>query len=189
MFDTKKQTRAFNSLMSAAVFWIGQENSNCAASILSMVEQLPINLIEKSRLNRIIAVYDMIFSDTKYETVKGTLSSAVIPEKYTIDTETMYAYVVLNTIMNFVSAELYNEASSILLAMSSDWRELYAKAVAAIAELENNEGFCRWCASQAILAMDVKKTNFLDYGNLAFMFDENGFADIQNNEPDKEEDN
>ena len=178
MFDTKKQTRAFNCLMSAAVFWIGQENSNCAASVLAMAEQLPINTIEKSRFSRIVSIFNMVFSDTSYESMKSVLPLAIIPEKYTIDTETMYAYVVLTTIMNFVSAELYSEAASILLAMSSDWRELYSKAVSSISVLDNGEAFCRWCASLSIVAMDIKKTNFLDYGTFAAMFDENGFDDV-----------
>lgn len=186
MFDTKKQIRAFNCLMSAAVFWIGQENSNCAASVLTMTEQLPINTIEKSRFNRIVSIYNMVFSDTSYENMKSALPQAIIPEKYTIDTETMYAYAVLTAIMNFVSAELYSEAASILLAMSSDWRELYSKAVSSISNLENGEAFCRWCASLSIIAMDIKKTNFLDYGTLAAMFDENGFSDVDANQTESE---
>lgn len=178
MFDTRVQTRAFNSLMSAAVLWIGKENANCAASVLVMTEQLPLTSIEYARLRRIVTMFDIAFPEKPYDSFKSSLELANIPEKYTVDNETQYAYTILTAILNFTAAGLFNEATAMLLEVSSDWRELYVKAVAQIADNERCEEFCRWCATQSIIAMDVKKSNFLDFGNLAVMYDENGFANV-----------
>ena len=178
MFDTTTQTRVFNSLMTAAVSWIGKENANCAASVLTMTEQLPLTSIERARLNRIVAIFDMTFPETPYKSLAPSLESAHIPEKFTIDNETQYAYVAITTILNFTEAGLFNEGAATLLDMSSEWRELYVKATSQIADTDRCEEFCRWCALQSTIAMDIKKSNFLDFGNFAAMYDENGFSDV-----------
>ena len=179
MITLETRKVVFDTICNGIRYWISFENSNCAASFIYMSSQLPLSGFERSSLARLIQIFDAVFPNTPYESLTNTLNSANIPDKYQLNVETAFSYVMLQMVINFLNAKLFSEVITFLVTSTENWKEFYSRAIAEIATNENCEAFCKWCATDSVLALDVKKTTILDYGNLAIIFSENGFSDIR----------
>ena len=115
MITLETRKIVFDTICNGIRYWISFENSNCAASFIYMSSQLPLSGFERSSLARLIQIFDAVFPNTPYESLTNTLHSANIPDKYQLNVETAFSYVMLQMVINFLNAKLFSEVITFLV--------------------------------------------------------------------------
>ncbi len=173
MFDIQTRRCTFEGIAKTILTWIIEDNPKCSAAFICLSEQLPLSKDEIQRITQIIKLYDRVFSD-KYEDAKKQ-NQALIPDSCKIDTQTAFAYVLLQAVINFINAGMYSTAYDIARSIASVWEDIYKKIIFEISRHPNKEDFVKWCAVHSMIGMDVSGTQVLDYGSLICAYSPTAF--------------